>query len=105
MSFIGDDEHENFEHLLYLTLEDAAGQSFRVETFPHAVQTYTWRQWTIALSQFSDNGVDLTSIKKLTLGTGDGTDSGQNPDPPEPDRDYIYIDQIILTPDGLDNIE
>ena len=85
-------EHENTEHLMYLTLEDAAGQSFRIETFSHACQTDSWRQWTIALAQFSDAGVDLTSIKKITIGLGDGTNSGQTGD----DRDHIYIDQIIL---------
>ena len=90
LSFIG--EHENAEHLMYLTLEDAAGQSFTVETFGHACQTDSWRQWTIALGQFSDGGVDLASIQKITIGTGDGTNSGQ----PGDDRDHIYIDQIIL---------
>ena len=94
LSFIG--EHENAEHLWYITLEDAAGQSFRVETFPHAVQTDSWRQWTIALGLFSDGGVDLTSVKKITIGTGDGTDSGQTGE----DRDHVYIDQIILQPAG-----
>ncbi|MHC4204504.1 MAG: hypothetical protein ACYSTT_07615 [Planctomycetota bacterium] len=92
LSFVG--EHENAEHLMYLTLEDAAGQSFRVETFPHACQTDSWRQWTIALVQFSDGGVDLTSVKKITIGTGDGTISGQI------DRDHIYIDQIVLRQAG-----
>jgi hypothetical protein len=90
LSYIG--EHENAEHLLYLTLEDAAGQSLRVETVPYAVQTDTWRQWTIELAQFSDAGVDLTSIQKITIGTGDGTISGQ----PGDERNQIYIDQIIL---------
>jgi len=92
LSFIG--EHENAEHLMYLTLEDASGQSFRVETFPHSCQTDSWRQWTIALGLFSDGGVDLTSVKKITLGLGDGTESGQE------DKDHIYIDQIILHPAG-----
>ncbi len=95
LSFIG--EHENMEQLMYLTLEDAAGQSFRVETFAYACQSDSWRQWTIALGQFSDGGVDLTSVKKITIGLGDGTDSGQSGD----DRDHIYIDQIILRPAGL----
>jgi len=90
LSFIG--EHENAEHLMYLTLEDASGQSFRVETLPHACQTDSWRQWTIALGLFSDAGVDLTSVKKITIGLGDGTASGQNGN----DKDHIYIDQIIL---------
>jgi len=92
LSFIG--EHENMEHLMYLTLEDAAGQSFRVETFTHACQSDSWRQWTIALGQFSDGGVDLTSVKKITIGLGDGTGSAQVGE----DRDHIYIDQIMLCP-------
>ena len=91
LSFVG--ENENMEHLMYLTLEDAAGRSFKVEhPYTHACQSDSWRQWTIALGQFSDGGVDLTSVKKITIGSGDGTDSGQVGD----DRDHIYIDQIIL---------
>ncbi len=95
LSFVG--EHENAEHLMYLTLDDAAGQSFKVENpYTHACQTDSWRQWTIALGQFSDGGVDLTSVKKITIGLGDGTASAQDGN----DRDHIYIDQIILSPAG-----
>jgi len=93
LSFVG--EHENVEHLMYLTLEDAAGQSFTVENpYRHACQTDSWRQWKIALGQFSDGGVDLTSVNKITIGMGDGTSSGQA----DGDRDHIFIDQIILSP-------
>ncbi len=96
LSFVG--EHENSEHLMYLTLEDAAGQSFRIEhPYTHACQSDSWRQWDIALGQFSDGGVDLTSVKKITIGLGDGTASVQDGN----DRDHIYIDQIILSPAGL----
>jgi hypothetical protein len=96
LSFIG--EHENVEQLMYLTLEDSAGQSFTVANpFTFACQTDSWRQWTIPLVQFSDAGADLTTVQKLTLGMGDGTDSGQ----PEGDRDHIYVDQIVLSPAGL----
>jgi hypothetical protein len=93
LSFIG--EHENVEQLMYLTLEDSAGQSFTVgNPFTFACQTDSWREWTIDLGPFSDGGVDLTSVKKITLGMGDGTDSGQA----EGDRDHIFIDQIVLSP-------
>ena len=96
LSFVG--EHENMEHLMYLTLEDAAGQSLKVENpFTHACQSDSWRQWTIVLGQFSDGGVDLTSVKKITIGLGDGIASAQSGE----DRDHIYIDQIILRPAGL----
>jgi hypothetical protein len=93
LSFIG--THENVEHLMYLRLEDAAGQSFTVENpYKFACQSDSWRQWTIDLGLFSDGGVDLTSVKKITIGMGDGTNSGQL----DKDRDYIFVDQIILSP-------
>jgi hypothetical protein len=96
LSFVG--EHQNMEQLMYLTLEDASGKSFRVEhPFAYACQSDSWRQWTIALVQFSDGGVDLTSVKKLTIGLGDSTNSGQA----DKDRDHIYIDQIVLSPAAL----
>jgi len=100
LSFIG--EHENSEHLMYLKLEDAAGQSSRVEhPFTYACQSDTWRQWTLALGQFSDAGVDLSSVKKCTIGFGDGTNSGQESD----DGDIVYIDDINLCPAGSYDIQ
>jgi len=100
LSFIG--EHENMEHLMYLTLEDAAGQSFKAEhPYTYACQSDSWRQWTVALEQFSSGGVDLSNIKKLTIGLGDGTISDQEGE----DIDHIYIDQIMLCPAGSYNIE
>jgi hypothetical protein len=78
-------------------LEDVSGQNFTVENpFRHACQSDSWRQWTIALGLFSDGGVDLTSVKKITIGLGDGTSSGQA----DGDRDHIFIDMIILLPAG-----
>ncbi|MBC8471710.1 MAG: hypothetical protein H8D56_19790 [Planctomycetes bacterium] len=95
LSFVG--EKENNEHLMYLILEDAAGQSLKVEhPFTYACQSDTWRQWTFALGQFSDAGVDLSSVKKCTIGFGDGTSSGQAGD----DRDLVFIDEINLCPAG-----
>jgi hypothetical protein len=100
LSFIG--EHENEEHLMYLILEDVAGQSLKVENpYAHAVQSNTWRQWTFTLGQFTDAGVDLSSIKKCTIGFGDGTSSSQEGD----DRDIIYIDEINLCPPGSYEIQ
>ncbi len=100
LSFIG--EHENMEHLMYLTLEDAAGQSFKVEhPYTYACQSDSWRQWSVSLEQFSSGGVDLSNIKKLTIGFGDGTISDQEGE----DIDHIYIDQIQLCPAGSYNIE
>jgi hypothetical protein len=100
LSFIGD--HENFEQQMYVILEDAAGQSLKVEhPFAFASQTNTWRQWIFTLGQFAEAGVDLTSIKKCTIGFGDGTNSGQEGD----DRDIIFIDDINLCPPGSYEIQ
>jgi len=95
VSFVG--EHENNEHVMYLTLEDASGQSWKVEhPFTYACQSDIWRQWTLALGQFSNGGVDLSSVKKCTIGFGDGKNSGQDGE----DRDIVFIDEIDLCPAG-----
>jgi len=100
LSFVGD--HENYEHLMYVILEDAAGQSLKVENpYTHAVQSDTWRMWTFALGQFTDAGVDLSSVKKCTIGFGDGISSDQEGD----DRDIIFIDDINLCPAGSYEIQ
>ncbi|MBN1804345.1 MAG: hypothetical protein JW837_03770 [Sedimentisphaerales bacterium] len=100
LSFVG--EHENFEHLMYLIIEDAAGQSFRIEhPYTYAVQSDTWRKWTFTLGRFADAGVDLGSVKKLTIGFGNGTATAQEGD----DRDFVYIDDIHLCPAGSYEIQ
>jgi hypothetical protein len=91
--FAGDDK--NLEHPMYVTLEDAAGQSAKVEhPFTYACQSEIWRQWQIPLEQFAADGVDLTGINKITFGLGSGIDSGQEPE----DRDVVFIDAIRLWP-------
>ncbi|MBN1803738.1 MAG: hypothetical protein JW837_00675 [Sedimentisphaerales bacterium] len=100
LSFAG--EHENFEHRMYLILEDDAGRSFRIEhPFAHAVQSDTWRKWAFTLGQFAEAGVDLSSVKKLTIGFGDGTATGQEGD----DRDMVFINDIELCPPGSYEIQ
>jgi hypothetical protein len=101
LSFIG--ERENMEHLMYLKLEDAAGNIARAEhPYTHAGQSDLWQEWTVALGQFSNGGVDLGSVKKIAIGVGNGTtSSGQEGE----DRDHIYIDQIQLCPARCINVE
>jgi hypothetical protein len=100
LSFVG--EHENKEHLMYFIIEDAAGQSMRIENpYTHAVQSNTWRKWSFTLGQFTDAGVDLSSIKKCTIGFGDGIATGQEGD----DRDIVFIDEIKLCPPGSYDIQ
>jgi hypothetical protein len=93
ISFRG--KKDNVEQPLYLRVEDAAGKNATV-THPanYAVQSETWRSWDVALSEISKAGVDLKSVKKLTIGVGNGTDSGQAK--ATNDVDTVYIDSVRL---------
>ena len=108
LSFYG--EIDNIEQPMYLKLEDSAGHSQKVEhPYTHACEAERWEEWRVALSEFSDNGVDVSSIKKLTIGSGNGTKSAQpeeqDPDTGEPDRDFVFIDDIRLCPAGCLNVD
>ncbi len=50
-----------------------------------ALEDPAWTEWTIPLSSFT--GVNLASVKSITIGLGDGTGSGQ-----------LYFDDIRLYP-------
>lgn len=86
-------KRDNVEQRLYVSVEDAAGNEKTV-AHPHnfAVQSEPWRTWEIELSEFTDAGVDLAAVQKLTIGLGDGTTSSQEID----DVDAIYLDRIGL---------
>jgi hypothetical protein len=93
LSFFG--EEDNIAQPMYVKLEDAAGHSWKEEhLYTHAVESEQWNEWSIALEQFSDKTVDLGSIKKITIGFGSGTISGQV----DLDSDIVFIDQIGLCP-------
>lgn len=86
-------QRENVEQALYVQVEDGDGNQAKVmHPYPHAPQGERWTQWDIDLSEFA--GVDLTRVKKLTLGTGDGAASSQA----DQDVDTIYIDSIRICP-------
>jgi hypothetical protein len=92
---------DNIEQPMYVRVEDASGTAETVTLpYDYMVQSKFWRQWDIDLAEFSGKGVDLANVAKLTIGFGDGTNSGQ----PADDLDTMYIDTIRLcsTPD-LDN--
>ncbi len=94
LSFAGRDD--NVEHPLYVKLEDAAGQSLKVEhPFTYACQSEIWRQWDIALEEFRTAGIDLANVTKITVGMGSGAPSDQSADD---DRDSIFIGRINLCP-------
>ncbi|MHC4328597.1 MAG: hypothetical protein ACYSWW_10810 [Planctomycetota bacterium] len=96
LSFVGRDD--NVEHPFYVKLEDASGQSLKVEhPFTYACQSEIWRQWDIAIEQFRAAGVDLASVTKITVGLGSGEPSAQ---PADDDRDTIFIGQISACPSG-----
>ncbi|MHC4207769.1 MAG: hypothetical protein ACYSTT_24200 [Planctomycetota bacterium] len=74
---------------MYVSLEDGAGKSNDVMyTDSSAITVAEWQQWSINLSEFV--GVDLTAIKKMSIGIGDkeSTEPGGS--------GVLYIDDIEL---------
>ncbi|UCE46744.1 MAG: hypothetical protein JSW47_14160, partial [Phycisphaerales bacterium] len=57
---------------LYVIVEDTAGRTAVVVNpdSPTAVQSSAWVQWAIDLQAIADQGVNLSSIKNLTVGVG-----------------------------------
>jgi hypothetical protein len=93
ISFRG--RRDNLEQSMYVRIADAAGNEATVmHPYAYAVQSEPWRRWEISLSDLTGAGVDLTAVSALTIGVGDGMDSGQ----PDDDRDTLYIDRIRLWP-------
>jgi len=83
----------NVEQVMYVKLEDAVGTSYKVvHPYKSAVESESWYEWTIDLKDFS--GVSLAAIKKITIGVGDGSNSGQSGN----SSDMIYIDDVTLCP-------
>jgi hypothetical protein len=96
--------NENVEQLMRVRLEDASGKSAAVaHPYTYAVESDTWTQWDIALEQFSSAGVNLAAVKKISIGFGNGTNSGQ--DLASKDRDVVYIDDLRLCPARCYNVD
>jgi internalin A len=76
---------------LYLSIEDDAGQiALMIYPDPNAVLTEQWQKWSVPLADLVADGIDVTSIRKLSIGVGD-------PDNPQPgDIGIIYIDDIRI---------
>jgi len=92
---------ENTEETMYVRLEDAAANTHTVtHPYSYAVQSQLWRSWDIDLKEFSDAGVDLSSIKKVCIGFGDKTGvttcDGSG---------LIFFDDIRLYPARCFNVE
>ena len=75
---------------LYATVEDSAGKKATVvDPNAAAVNTTTWTEWKIPLSELA--GVNLSKVKALYVGVGD---------PAQPAADgsgRVFIDDIRLT--------
>jgi len=86
---------DNIEQQVFLRIEDAAGNQATVDhPYTYATQSEPWRSWRIDIAEITGAGVDLSTIAKITIGVGNGTESGQAGD----SRDMLYIDNIGLVP-------
>ena len=83
----------NLEGQLYVTIEDSAGVA-GVVRHPdlNATQQTQWQEWPIDLKVFSDVGVNLQGIKKISIGVGDRA----NPTPGS--AGTLYFDDLRLYP-------
>ena len=74
---------------LYLSIEDDTGQiAVVIHPDSDAVLTEQWRQWSIPLADLIADGLDITAIRKISIGIGDL-------DNPQPGGiGIIYIDDI-----------
>jgi hypothetical protein len=77
---------------LYVTVEDTAGATATVPNLdnPTAVQSSKWVQWAIDLQAIADQGINLSSIKNLTVGVGNRTAAAPG------GEGTIFIDDIGL---------
>ncbi|MCJ7655895.1 MAG: hypothetical protein MUO97_11485 [Dehalococcoidia bacterium] len=79
----------NAPEQLYVALQDSAGQSAVVKhSNPAATTITTYTEWNIPLTEFT--GVNLQSIKKLSIGVGD------RDNPQRGGAGDLYIDDIVL---------
>ncbi len=89
----GDTYKSNKEQPLYVKVADDAGKVATVATLPgYAIQTGYWRAWNITLADVTAAGVDVTKVKALTIGAGNGTKSAQTGE----DTDLLFVDYVRL---------
>ena len=57
---------------MYVALANSTGPAAAVyHDNPNAAQTDVWTEWIIPLTDFADQGIDLTAVDKISLGFGD----------------------------------
>jgi len=83
---------DNDPEPLYVAIEDSAGQVAMVtDPDANAVLATEWQRWHIPLADLRAAGVDVASVRKMTIGIGDRDD-------PQPGgAGLIYIDDIWIT--------
>ncbi len=88
---IGTEMPINAPQPVYVTIEDNNSRSNKiVHEDPNICLATTWQNWSIPLSHFSDMGVNMASIKKMTLGLGDSAS------PFSRGSGIIYVDDIRI---------
>jgi hypothetical protein len=85
-----DKYHANVEQPLYVRVTDADGNEATATLPGYVFLSASWRSWDIPLADLA--GVDFTKVQKLTVGVGDGINSGQA----DKDVDVLYIDLVRL---------
>jgi hypothetical protein len=88
---VGVEQPVNNPESMYVKVTDSTNQSATVvHENAAATQMGTWTQWDISLNAL--NGLNLSNIKSLTIGVGDGSSAGGT--------GLIYVDEIRLTRSG-----
>ena len=92
---IGVDHPDNSPDDLYVALGDGSGHvGVVVNSNPDAVLAADWTQWDIPLSDFATAGVNVTTVKTMSIGVGD-----RNATTPD-GTGLLYIDDIRLSRPG-----
>jgi len=91
---IGVDMPTNDPAPMYVAVANSGGTPVVVhhDDDPGATQVSTWTEWSINLTEFSNQGVILTNIDSISIGFGDKT----NPQPGG--TGVVYFDDIRLYP-------
>jgi len=85
--YVGD--AANAPETMYVVLNGTAGVD---NDNPNAAQINEWTQWTIDLTRFADQGVNLANVTSITLGLGNRSN------PVAGGSGIMYYDDIRLYP-------
>ncbi len=88
---VGADMPVNSADPMYVKVTDGSNKTVKV-THDNAelTQAGTWQQWDIPLSTLNNAGLDLTDVKTMAVGVGDGSSSANG-------TGIVLIDEVRLT--------